>query len=107
MKKDKNVIDRFLSFYEENNNRKIKRVKTYYRPTKTKCIVGFGFSLLLMIILLLLGFQFNMVYIMLFVGDLIVLLYYGINLFTVNGFIIPKYVDVQDDDDKFNNYKVQ
>ena len=68
--------------------------KVYYKPKKGKNIIGFIFSLLFLIILIkIYGFKINTYYILLFLGDLIILIYYGLNLFTKNGFLLPKFVE--------------
>lgn len=79
-------------------NKKVLLKKVYYRPQKGKAIFGFAFSLLFMFILLfVMGFRWNLLYLLLFLVDFSVLYYYGVNLFTKRGFLLPKYVEVSDD----------
>ena len=51
-------------------------------------------------IILIPMFSFTFMYMLLFLGDLIILIYYGINLFTKRGFLLPKRVP---DDEKKDN----
>ena len=100
-KNDKNIIDNFLDIYENLINEKSqKKYKVIYKkPSKIKCIFNFGFCLLFMIILIPM-FSFTFMYMLLFLGDLIILIYYGINLFTKRGLLLPKRVP---DDEKKDN----
>ena len=100
-KSNKNIVDSFLDIYEnlsnKNSHKKYKIV--YKKPSKIKCLLSFGFCLLFMIILIPM-FSFTFMYMLLFLGDLIILLYYGINLFTKKGWPLPKRVP---DDEKKDN----
>lgn len=80
----------------------VEQEKIYYRPSKFKTIFGFSFSLIIMIILLRMGFQLTVIYLTLFLGDLVILAYYALNLFTKEGFLLPKYVkkDKSDQDEE-------
>ncbi len=87
MKDNKNIIDSFLDKYEEIGSKKKVNVETYYRPSTGKCIFGFIFCLIFLLILLRI-FHFSIVYMFIFIGDIICLLYFGLNLFTKKGFVI-------------------
>lgn len=105
---NKNVFDTFLEKYDEYSSRKHVDFEEYYRPSKTKSIFGFVFCLIFFLIILRL-FTFSIVYFVIFFGVLICLLYYGVNLFTKNGFVIKKKYRVpeeylkQSEDDDYNN----
>jgi hypothetical protein len=89
MNDKKNILDKFLDGYDELNSRKKVNVETYYRPSKGKCIFGFIFCLMFMLILIRI-FTFSIVFFFIFIGDLICLIYFGLNLFTKNGFVIKQ-----------------
>lgn len=98
--KEKNILDKFLDGYESYSNNNVRYKKIYVKPKKSKCIVGFGFSCILLVILLFM-FVFDLLYFVIFIGVLLNALYYGINLFTEKGIGMPKRVPVTDDiDDK-------
>lgn len=107
-KKDKNIVDKFLDLYEKEDNYRYKKI--YVRPSKFKSIVGFIFSLIFLILLFTL-FTPKPIYFVLLLGDLLIVLYYGCNLFTKNGIGLPKKVLVYEDDEEYtkkeNRYKVQ
>ncbi len=90
MKDDKkNIVDSFLDKYEEMSSKKKVNIETYYRPSKAKCIFGFIFCLIFMFILIRI-FAFNIVFFVIFFGDLVCLIYFGLNLFTEKGFVIKQ-----------------
>ncbi len=108
--KDKNIIDKFLEGYAQANESSKQETykRIYQKPTKFKCIVGFIFSSLIMLVLIRI-FKFNFMFFLIFFGDLLVLIYYSLNLFTKKGFALPKYVkrdEYTDNDDSNNRYKV-
>lgn len=86
---NKNIFDSFLDKYEEMNSKKKVNVETYYRPSKAKSIFGFIFSLIFMFILIRI-FVLNIIFLFIFIGDLLCLLYFGLNLFTKNGFVVKQ-----------------
>lgn len=86
---DKNIIDSFLDKYEELNSKKKVNIETYYRPSKAKSIFGFIFCLIFMIILIRI-FIFSIVFFVIFFGDLMCLIYFGLNSFTEKGFVIKQ-----------------
>ena len=96
MNGNKNVFDNFLEKYDEYSSKKKVNVETYYRPSKVKCIFGFIFCLIFMLILIRI-FAFNMVFLFIFVGDLLCLVYFGLNLFTKKGFAIKQKFSVPED----------
>lgn len=104
-KKDKNMLDIFLDNY--GTERKVNYKKVYVKPSRRKCIMGFIFSLIFLIILLFI-ITFSLMYFLLLLGDLLIFLYYTINLFTEKGIGLPKVVPYyeEDFDDKKERYKV-
>ena len=96
-------IKALLEHLENNSNNETKLKKIYYRPTKLRSIIGFIITLIFMLILLfIIGFQLNLIYMILFIGDFLLIVYYSMNLFTKDGLLIQKYVE-----DKTNNDKYQ
>ena len=90
MKDDKkNIVDSFLDKYEEMSSKKKVNIETYYRPSKAKCIFGFIFCLIFMLILIRI-FTINIVFFVIFFGDMACLIYFGLNLFTEKGFVIKE-----------------
>ena len=89
MNNNKNIFDKFLDKYDDLNSKKKVNVETYYRPSKGKCIFGFIFCLIFLLILIRI-FTFSIVYMFIFVGDIVCLLYFGLNLFTKRGFIVKQ-----------------
>lgn len=87
--KKNNLLDNFLEKYEQIGSVKKVNVETYYRPSKPKCIFGFIFCLIFFLILIRI-FTFSIVYFVIFFGDLIILTYFGLNLFTKRGFVIKQ-----------------
>lgn len=93
--KDKNIIDRFLDDYEAVDTSKDYQ-KVYRKPSKGKSISLFIVCIIFLILLILfMGFSFNMVNIVLYGGDLVLIIYYGINAFTKKGFVLPKYEKIK------------
>ena len=108
----KNVFDTFLEKYDEYSSKKRVDIETYYRPSKGKCIFGFGFCLILFLILVRF-FHLSIVYFVILIGVLVCLMYYGLNLFTKKGFIIkkkhniPEEYLVNNEEDNYNNYDIE
>lgn len=104
----KNLIDSFIEKYDEYNSKKKVKVETYYRPSKAKSIFGFVFCLIFFLILLRI-FHFSVIYLVIFIGDLVCLLYFGLNLFTKNGFVVkqkfsvPEEYLMEDEEQEENN----
>lgn len=97
-----NIIDKFLSKYEEmNNSSNSSYRRVYTKPTKMKSICGFAFSLLLFIFLIRL-FVFKLQYFIFLIVDLLVLAYYGLNLFTKNGFPLPSFIHINNEENESN-----
>ncbi len=106
-KDDKNIIDKFLEGYTVANRNVSNTTykKSYQKPSKFKCIFGFIFSLIVFIILIRV-FRTSILFFFILIGDLLCLIFYGVNLFTKKGIGIPKYVkDNKEDYDK--KHKVQ
>lgn len=108
---NKNVFDTFLEKYDEYASKRSVEIEEYYRPSKLKCIFGFGFSLVFFIIMLGL-FNFSIIYFVILIGTILCLLYYGLNLFTEKGFVVKKKYSVpeeylkNDEDDDYNNLEI-
>lgn len=99
--RNKNKLDILLDYYEKSGKEKNSLKKVFYRPSFIKCLFGFLFSFLFLFLLLfVVGFQLQFMYLILFLGDLIILLYYGVNLFTKKGFYLTKYVEDKEEDAK-------
>ena len=100
---ERNIFDKFLDNYSKlEDNTKIEII-AYHRPSLVKCIFGFIFSLIFFLILLRI-FTFSFMYFILFFGDLIILIYFGLNLFTARGFVIPvKYRVSKDEYEKLQS----
>jgi len=93
--KDKNIIDRFLDDYEATDTSEDYQ-KVYRKPSKIKSISLFIVGVVFFLILILfMGFKFDMVHILLYGGDLIFMIYYGINGFTKKGISLPKYEKIK------------
>ncbi len=110
-KNNKNIIDRFLEGYADANEDSKQSIykRVYQKPSKIKCILGFTISALIMLFLIRL-FNLKFMFLLIFFGDLAVLLFYGLNLFTKKGIAIPKYVkkdEYTDNDDLNDKYKVR
>ncbi len=108
--KNKNIVDKFLDIYDEQNSNGAQYQKIYVRPSKTASFIGFVVSLFIFIIILSI-FSLNIMFFLMFFICLGVLLYYGINLFTKKGIGLPrtivvpkKYEDIESDND---NTRVQ
>lgn len=93
---NKNIVDKFLEGYENINKEKVVYKRVYKYPKKIESIIGFSFSLLILIILISI-FSFNGIYLFLLVMDILVVIYYGLNLFTKKGFGLGKTIEVGED----------
>ena len=108
MKKN-NSIEKFLSYYREKSSEEENYVyrRVYIRPSKLKCIFLFGFSLLLLFLIIRYLISPTIMFGVILIVDLLVCVYYGYNLFSKNGFVIGKTVkfekseleELQNDDD--------
>ena len=96
--KDRNVLDRFLDNYEKQNESNIVYKKVYEKPSKGKTIIGFIFSLGFFIILIR-HFLLKPFYFFFLIGDILVLIYYSLNLFTKKGFALPKTLAIKEEKD--------
>lgn len=102
-------MDKILELLKKDNG--TERVLTgYTKPNILKCIFGFGISVIILISLLFLfGIQFNLVYLLVLIIDILIGSYYGINLFTEKGFKSPVYenrpiVDEEENDNQDSDY---
>lgn len=106
MNNNKGIVDKFLEGYDKYNNSNIRTEyrRIYVKPSKLRSGFGFGFSLIFFILLLTM-FTFNLVYFLLLFGSLIIVVYYGINLFTDKGIGLPRTVEVPIIEDEQDNIK--
>lgn len=98
---EKNIFDKFLDNYDKLNSKRNKfgYQKVYTKPTKIRCIIGFIFSLIFLILLIRL-FVFKLLYFVILIIDLLILLYYSLNLFTKKGFPLPVTIRVDTESNK-------
>lgn len=103
-KNNKNIVDKFLDIYDEQNSNNVRYEKVYVRPSKLASFIGFVVSLFIFIIILSI-FSFSFMYLLLFFLCLAVLIYYGINLFTKKGISLPRTIVVPGEqvDNESNN----
>lgn len=94
-----NKIDEFLKKVEINGQKKENYVVIYERPSKIKAFFGFIMSLVVLIACILLLLH-SFLGILITLVDLVIVIYYGSNLFTKNGFGLYKKVKVIEKDDK-------
>lgn len=94
-----NKIDEFLKQVETNGQEKENYVLIYERPSKIKSFFGFIISLIVLIACIFL-LLYTLLGILITLIDLIILIYYGSNLFTRNGFGLYKKVKVIEKNDK-------
>lgn len=103
--KERNIVDKFLDVYDKQSTSNVEYKRIYVKPTKGASLLGFIVSLILFIIIV--GFfSFSFMYFLLFFGCLVVVIYYGLNLFTEKGFGLPRTVAVpksESDDNKVND----
>ncbi len=97
---NKNLVDKFLDIYKREDNYQYKTI--YVKPSRFKCIVGFVVSVLFFI-LMLTFFTLKVLYFVVLLGDLVIVIYYGLNLFTEKGFGLPKNIPVYNDYDTSND----
>lgn len=91
MKKKK--LPRFVVKILENSKPPKEYEKVYYKPKKWKTILGFVLSIIFFIALLyVFKFNVNIYFVLIFLGIVLIGTYYGINLFTKRGFLLPKFV---------------
>ena len=89
----KESLDKVLNFLQKDSKHG-EMVKLYYRPSKEKCIACCIFSFILLVLMCLLCVtSFAIGYFILLLISIALLTFYGINLFSKDGFWIPKYVN--------------
>ncbi len=105
-----NLIDKFLEQYEAINekNSRIEYRRIIKKPKKFESVLGFAMSFIVLIILLIF-FNLTGLYFAILLFDLLFLAYYGVNLFTKNGFGLPATVRVLNEEvpevgNNFENY---
>lgn len=104
MKKD-NFFTKLVNMLPEEKETKYEKI--YYRPSKERCIIGLVISFIFLILLVLtIGIGLNIIHFILYGIDLFAIVYYSLNLFTVKGFILPKHVKVEEEEED-EKYKVQ
>ena len=89
MNHEKNNLDRFLEGLTSEGNKKITYDKVYERPSKAKSVIGFIISLIVLVILIGL-FTLSVMYFVLIIGDVLLLVFFGVNAFTDKGIGLPK-----------------
>lgn len=89
MNHEKNNLDRFLEGLTSEGNKKIAYDKVYERPSKAKSVIGFIISLIVLVILIGL-FTLSVMYFVLIIGDVLLLVFFGVNAFTDKGIGLPK-----------------
>ena len=99
MNQNRRGLDGFLDGIAEESNRKKEYVRVYERPSKVKSVLGFIAALVFLVILIGL-FTFNVMYFVLLIVNILVLVYFGVNAFTVNGFSIGKTYIVNADEEE-------
>ncbi len=97
--KNENLFDKFLDRYDAINQRnaRIEYRRIIKKPKMFEAILGFGVSIIVLIILIRYFSPTGMYFVILIV-DLLFLSYYGVNLFTKKGFGLPATVAVEIDD---------
>lgn len=94
----KNKMPGFIKKILENSKPPKEYERVYYKPQKWKSLIGFVFSLIFLgALLFVFSFNVNIYFIILFIGVVVVCAYYGINLFTKSGFLLPKFVLKKED----------
>ena len=81
----------------DSREKEYKRV--WKRIPRAKSAFLFAGSLLIFIMLIILGFKINIVYMSVFVVNLAVLIVNGINLFTKKGIRLPKTIEIEKEDE--------
>jgi len=89
MYRRENGIDKILNKIDEVGNKNYQYVRVYNKPGKVKSAIGFVASLIFLIIMIGL-FSLNVMYFVLLIGSILIMLFFGINLFTEKGIGIPK-----------------
>lgn len=95
----KDKVDEFLKKMEMSGQEEEKYIIIYKRPSKIKAVLGFIASVLVLIACLLLLLH-SFLGILITLGDLVIVVYYGSNLFTENGFGHYEKVRVIEEEDK-------
>lgn len=88
----KESLDKVLDFLQKDRSRKHEKV--LYKPDKKRSILGFIWAVIFF--LMMFGFcivKFSLGTILLLGVSIGILIFYGVNVFTKEGFWIQKYVD--------------
>ncbi len=91
MYRNDNGIDKIINKIDEVGNKNYQYVRVYNKPGKVKSAIGFVAALIFFIIMIGL-FSWNVMYFVMLIGSVLIMLFFGINLFTKKGFGIPKTV---------------
>lgn len=95
---EKKKIPTFVEKILKNSKDPLEYERVYYKPKMSKNILGFVLSVIFLIALIyVFRFNVNIYFILLFIGVLMIGTYYGINLFTKRGFLLPKFVPKKDE----------
>jgi len=89
-----NIVDKFLDRVEKEANKKIVYQRVYMRPSKVKSVIGFIVSLICFIVMIGL-FSFTIFFWVLFLLNIVLLLFYAVNAFTEKGIALPKTIAVE------------
>ncbi len=99
----KKKIKKIFNIYLNSEDKEYQRI--YVKPDKLKMIISFILSLaILYILLFIMHFKIQYIYLTILIVDILVLIFSGINLFTKNGIPLPKYIEIEKKDD--NKYQV-
>lgn len=88
----KETLEKVLNFLQKDSKHE-EVAKVYYRPSKEKSIAGLILSFCLFVLMCLLCVtSFAIGYFLMFLVSIALLTFYGINVFSKDGFWIPRYV---------------
>ena len=87
----KKSLDKVLNFLQRDSSHG-EVAKIYYRPSREKCIMGLVLSFLLFLVMCLLCVtSFSIGCFLILLVSIALLTFYGLNVFTKDGFWIPRY----------------
>lgn len=88
-------FDRFKKIIENDTDTEMV-VVGMNKPSKFKSIMGFIFSVcVLLFIIIFMKFQLNAFFLLVVLIDILCIIYFGLNLFTEKGIATPKYKEVR------------
>lgn len=95
----KDKIESFLKKVEDKGNEKEQYIRVYKNPSKLGAIIGFIWSLLVLIVCIFLLLH-SFLGIIITIIDLIIVVYYGSNVFSKKGIALYKTVKVDEKNHK-------